>query len=78
MSSEAIATIATAAFVGLCAFLGTIATNAYYYGRLTKAVEVNSADIAELRGKTDDHGERLAAIEGPPAKANGAAAGWRG
>lgn len=44
----------------------------YYYGRLTKAVENNAADIADARSDIKDlrdvqteHGERLAHIEGP-------------
>jgi hypothetical protein len=47
-----------------CAALGVLAnwgTNRFYYGKLTQTVTTTSDEVNRLRGKVENHGERLVA-----------------
>ena len=48
----------------LVGLAGSIATNAYYYGKLTQKVSDHSDDIEKLQVDVKDHGTRIATLEG--------------
>jgi hypothetical protein len=66
-----------------CAALGVLAnwgTNRFYYGKLTQTVTTTSDEVNRLRGKVENHGERLVAHDErigalENSKVNGHAAG---
>lgn len=59
---EAMGAAILVAAVGL---LGSIVTNAFFYGKLTQKVSSNSDDISELQRTSLDHEKRISHLEGP-------------
>ena len=50
--------------VAAVALIGSVLSNAYFYGRLTERVSSHGRRLGEVESKVDDHETRISHLEG--------------